>query len=59
MNPQLLCQQCGYTRSLDVRGLLARMTMCPRCPDAPRMVLRNARQVPARRADDPGPRAPQ
>ena len=55
MNPQLHCPQCGYTRSLDVRGLLARMTMCPRCPDSPRMLLRNASEAPARGPEDPGP----
>jgi hypothetical protein len=39
MNPHLRCSICGYSRRLDVRGLLARATDCPDCPDRPKLLL--------------------
>lgn len=42
MNPQLHCPRCGFTRAVTVRGLLARETDCPRCPDISRLELQRA-----------------
>ena len=39
MNPHLRCSTCGYSRRLDVRGLMARATDCPDCPDRPKLLL--------------------
>jgi hypothetical protein len=54
MSPHLRCATCGYHRKVDLRGLLAKATTCPRCPDNPRLVLERTPDASAPNPEIPG-----